>query len=165
MIADIVIIVYCTSWLLLEALQLWRRKLQYLLDFENWLEIILNVTTIAFVLHHLQLQCFCPDRRTWTLGIIAVFLGWINHVVFTRQVPITGVIINILYNICFTFFGLILMAAQLMFAFALPFYMLLANPVSVHIYRLYACICICAYINKYMQWYLIVVILGFSIFP
>ena len=143
MIADIVIIVYCTSRLLLEALQLWRRKKQYLLDFENWLEVIVFVTTIAFVSHHFQLECFCPDRRTWTLGIIAVFLGWINHVVFTRQIPFTGVIINIIYNICITFVGLILIAAQLIFAFALPFYMLLTNPVSA--YKLHVCMRKCMY--------------------
>ena len=129
-IADVIIIIYCVSRLFLEGIQICKRKLQYFLDLENWLEIAVFITSILFVIHHLQLKCFCPDKRTWTMGIIAVFLGWIDHIVFSRQIPFTGIIISIMYNIFITFVRLVLIAAQLIFAFALPFYMLLTIPVS-----------------------------------
>ena len=104
-----------------------------MLDIENWIEVVVYVTSIVFVSFHLQSQskCFCPTKPTWVIGIIAVFSGWIYHVVFSRRIPFTGVIIGIMYNIFITFIGLILIAAQLIFAFALPFYMLLTIPVSV----------------------------------
>ena len=125
------IIIYCISRVLLEVLQFCRRRLQYLLDLENWLEMIVFATSITFVTKHLQLEdCFCPDKSTWAMGIIAVLFGWINHIVFSRQIPFTGIIVSIMYNICITFVKVMLIAAQLIFIFALPLYMLLTIPVS-----------------------------------
>ena len=125
------IIIYCISQLLLEILQLCKRKQKFVVDLEKWLEVIVFATSITFAIYHLQLEeCFCPDKFTWAMGVIAVFLGWINHIVFSRQIPFTGVIVSIMYNICLTFVKVMLIAAQLIFIFALPLYMLLTIPVS-----------------------------------
>jgi len=129
--ADVLIILFSIFQLVLEAIQFWSRKLEYLLDFENWLEILIFVLSVAFAVGHLQVDCFCPSKAVWTLGILAIFLGWMNYVIFLRRLPYTGITISILYNIFSTFFELILIAALLVFAFALPFYMLLKIPVSV----------------------------------
>ena len=104
--------------------------MQYLLDFENWLEILIYVLSVVFVVGDLNSECFCPDRAIWTVGVIAVFLGWLNLMFFLRRVPSTGITISIMFNIFTTFLGLVFIAALLIFAFALPFYMLLVIPVS-----------------------------------
>ena len=85
---------------------------------------------MTFVTRDLTSDCFCPDRATWTVGVIAVFLGWMNLMFFLRRVPSTGITISIMFNIFTTFLGLIFIAALLIFAFAIPFYMLLVIPVS-----------------------------------
>ena len=113
-----------------ECYEFWRRRITYLLDFENWLEILIYVLSLAFVTQDLISECFCPDRSTWTVGIIAVFLGWMNLMFFLRRVPSTGITISIMFNIFTTFMKLVFLAALLIFAFALPFYMLLVIPVS-----------------------------------
>jgi len=117
----------------LEIFQFWKRKLEYIKDFENWVENVIFILSVVFAAYHLQLECFCPDKLTWTVGILAIFLGWINHVYFLRRLPYTGITISIMYNIIITFAKLILIAALLVFAFALPFFMLLKIPVSVGI--------------------------------
>ena len=121
---------YCVVELFSEFYQFWRRRIKYLLDFENWLEILIYVLSVIFVYRDLTSECFCPDRATWTVGVIAVFLGWMNLMFFLRRVPSTGITISIMFNILTTFLGLIFIAALLIFAFALPFYMLLVIPVS-----------------------------------
>ena len=129
-IADILIIIFSICQLILEGLQFWRRKIAYLLDHENWIEVMIFAISVAFVSYHLHSDCFCSDRRTWILGIIAVFLGWINLIVFLKQLPLTGITVNIMVNIFSTFMQLTFLAGLLIFAFALPFYMLLVIPVS-----------------------------------
>ena len=124
------IIIFCVIQLFLEFTQMWRRKIQYILDMENWVEILVFAISIAFVIYHIDSECSCPDRRTWTLGILAVFFGYMNLFFYLRRVPITGITISIMYNIFTTFLSLILIAALLIFNFALPFYMLLVFPVS-----------------------------------
>ena len=129
--ADVLIIFISINQLLFQIFKFWRRGLQYLLDLENWLALVIDVLSIAFVLYHLGTDCHCADNKhIWMVEVIAVFLVWISFIVFLRRVPITGITISIMYNIFTTFIGLIFIAALLIFAFALPFYMSLVIPVS-----------------------------------
>ena len=128
--AAVLIIFFSVIQLSSEVLQFWRRRIQYILDIENWLEVLIYMMSVIFVSRQLDSECFCADRGTWTVGIIAIFLGYMDLVVFLRRVPLTGIAISIMYNIFTTFLGLIFIAALLIFAFALPFYMLLVIPVS-----------------------------------
>ena len=128
--AEKLIIAYCIIEIFSECYEFWRRRINYLLDFENWLEISIYVLSVTFVTQDLISECFCPDRATWTVGIIAVFLAWMNLMFFLRRVPSTGITISIMFNIFTTFMKLVFLAALLIFAFALPFYMLLVIPVS-----------------------------------
>ena len=129
-VADVLIITFSIIQLFLEFSQMWRRRIQYILDLENWLEILIFVLSIVFVIYHIDSNCSCPDRRTWTVGILAVFLGYMDLIFYLRRVPITGITISIMYNIFTTFLELVFIAALLIFAFALPFHMLLVMPVS-----------------------------------
>ena len=128
--ADVMIITFSIIQLFLEFSQLWRRRIKYILDPENWLEVLIFVLSIMFVIFHIDSDCSCPDRRTWTVGILAVFLGYMGLIFYLRRVPITGITISIMYNIFTTFLELIFIAALLIFAFAIPFHMLLVMPVS-----------------------------------
>ena len=130
--ADVMIIIFSIIQLLLEFSQMWRRRIQYVLDLENWLEVLVFVLSIVFAIYHIDREdeCFCPDRTTWTVGILAVFVGYMDLIFYLRRVPITGITISIMYNIFTTFLELVFIAALLIFAFALPFHMLLVIPVS-----------------------------------
>ena len=94
----------------------------------------LYISSIIFVVLYKQTydedRCDCISKGTWRVGVIAVFLGWTTIISELKKFPITGITINMLSSITYTFFKLTPVAALLIFTFALPFYMLLAIPVS-----------------------------------
>ena len=63
--------------------------------------------------------------------MVAAFFGWIGLIIHLTKFPVTGIIINMLLSIFYTFMKLVIIAALLCFAFALPFYMLLTQLVSL----------------------------------
>ena len=103
------------------------------MDLSQWIEMCLYVTSICFVVLYkstYQSYCTCVSEETWRVGVFAVFFGWTTLIVELKKFPVTGVIINMLSSITVTFIKLIPVAVLLTFTFALPFYMLLAQPVS-----------------------------------
>ena len=115
--------------LLIELLQIWRRKFLYLYDLENFVEIPLFVLTIVFCVGHNRDDCFCTTAMAWQVGAVALFLAWTDLLMFLKRLPFTGIPINILLNIVYTFATLAIIPALLILSFCLPFYLLLVRPV------------------------------------
>jgi len=115
--------------LLLELLQMWRRKFLYFYDLENFVEIPLFVLTIIFCVGHKRADCFCTSAMSWQVGAVALFLAWTDLLMFLKRLPFTGIPINILLNIVYTFATLAIIPALLILSFSLPFYLLLVRPV------------------------------------
>jgi len=107
-----------------EILEFISRGRNYLIESENYLEMLLigSTVTVAIVGH--AEECFCLESYAWQFGALAVFLGWIDLVMYLRKLPITGIPINMLQNVIWTFLKLIYLPAILIVAFALPLYML-----------------------------------------
>ena len=104
------------------------------MDLSQWIEMCLYVTSICFVLmlyKNTETCCACICDVTWRFGVFAVFFGWTTLIVELKKFPVTGIIINMLSSITVTFIKLIPVAVLLIFTFALPFHMLLAQPVIV----------------------------------
>ena len=91
------------------------------------MEILLLVCTTIFALAGHIGSCFCLTNATWQIGAFAVFLGWIDLVLFLKILPLTGIPINMLQNVVLTFLKLIYLPIILIVSFALPFYMLFAR--------------------------------------
>ena len=79
--------------------------------------------TIVFVFGFWN-DYWCAPPWQWQIGALAVFLAYINIILLLKGMPIIGVPINMLLNIVFTFLRLIYLPFLLIFAFAIPFYML-----------------------------------------
>jgi len=127
----VVLLGFCIVRAVLETVQLINRKLQYFTETENYLEILLiGFTTIFALAGHIG-SCFCLASFVWQIGALALFLGWIDLVLFLRKLPLTGIPINMLQHVLITFLKLIYLPIILIISFALPFYMLLAR-VSTH---------------------------------
>ena len=75
-------------------------------------------------------DCWCTEGSTWPLGAFACALAWLNLLIILKRLPFTAVPINMMMNIIKTFISLALLPILLIFTFALPFFMLLANAVS-----------------------------------
>ena len=93
------------------------------------MELILYSVVVVFIQVDPD-ECWCADSTTWQMGAAACVLAWLNLLYLLKRLPFTAIPINMMLNILFTFFSIALLPLLLIVTFALPFYMLLANPVS-----------------------------------
>ena len=88
-IAASIVILVAVLRLLFEFFQLVSVGLYYLFDWVNWLEVALFVCSVIFAFVYLT-DCLCPTPWQWQVGCIAVFLAWIDLIIFIRKIPFTG---------------------------------------------------------------------------
>lgn len=86
-----VVIVVAIIRLLFELFQFLTLKLYYLIDWVNWIEVILFICSIIFVFVY-PTGCLCPTPWQWQIGCVAVFLTWIDLIIFIRKIPLTGLL-------------------------------------------------------------------------
>lgn len=88
-IAATTVILIALVRILIEMFQLITLKTYYLFSWVNWLELILFPCAIMFVLVY-ETDCLCPSGWQWQLGCIAVFLTWIDLIIFSEKLPLAG---------------------------------------------------------------------------
>jgi transient receptor potential cation channel subfamily A protein 1 len=66
----------------------------------------------------------------WQLAAVAIFLAWIDLVLFIRKFPMFGIYVVMFTDICYTFVQFFPVFCLFIVAFALAFYVLLANQVQ-----------------------------------
>ena len=118
--------------IIVNFLKFLRRRLNYFKRLASWIDTAFQLLSVVYLILHYEStnDCFCPSTSTWPIVVITLFMGWIGLIVHLNKLPLTGIIINMLLSIFQTFVKLVIIAALLVFAFALPFYLLLALPVS-----------------------------------
>ena len=82
----IVIMIMIIVQILLEIFQFYTQGLWYLKDWTNYVDTALYITSLFFIVSAL-LPCACPAHWQWQFGCIAVFLAWIDLLVFLRMGP------------------------------------------------------------------------------
>lgn len=100
---------------------------EYYLDPSNYLEIPLYILSIVFALVYTN-HCFCASHVRWQIGIVTVFLAWMDLILYLNKWPLFGVYIEMLWRMARRFFNVLLIAFLLLFAFALAFYMAFHKP-------------------------------------
>ncbi len=128
--SSLVCIIFSIIYLILEVTQVARRKLKYLKEFENYIQVFLCIFTLIFVFPLGHDNWVLPSWR-WQIGAIAVFLGWLNCIILLKTMPYFGVNITMLFSVGYNFFLVIYLAVLLVITFAIPFYMLLAFDQSI----------------------------------
>lgn len=88
---------------------------------------LLFVFAIAFAFVFSS-QCPCSTNGQWQVGVLAVFLGWINMITFIKLVPRLGVYVLMFLNVIYSFLKMFILGFLLVMAFGLAFYMLFRNP-------------------------------------
>ena len=77
-------------------------KWKYFQSITKYMEIPLYTLSIIFV-NVIHRECFCPSRGQWQIGTIAVFLAWIDLLLFMNKWPDLGIYINMLWRIIVNF--------------------------------------------------------------
>ena len=126
-ISAIIVVIASLCRLVLEGIQFITQFFRYLSDWVNWMEIALYVCSIIFV-WVFHVDCFCPLIRQWQIGVVVVFLGWIDLIVFISKFPLTGVYVLIFVKILYTFLKVLILSILLVVAFGLTFYLAFTQP-------------------------------------
>ena len=110
--------------LVIEVIQLVRRKVLYLKEFENYLQVFTFIACIVFVLPLGNGQCWCLPPWKWQIGVVALFLAWFNGIILLKDMPFLGEPVTMLLNVYFNFIKLIYLPILLILTFGFPSYML-----------------------------------------
>ena len=121
--SSVFLILLSIFYLSVEAVQVVRRRKQYFTEGENYVQVLTFLFSMIFV-SGFGNECWCAPSWQWQIGALALFLAWFNLIILLKDMPFTGIPINMLFNICLTFVGLVFLPVLLIIAFALPFYML-----------------------------------------
>lgn len=125
------IIIALAAWnLLRELLQIYQAKLQYL-GWENMIEWLTYVFALLLVIDFEECQRTTGYRFDWqwSLGAIAIFLAWIDLVLFLQKFPRFGIYVVMFKDILNTFIQFFVVFFLFIVAFALGFYTVLQNQV------------------------------------
>ncbi|XP_053404913.1 transient receptor potential cation channel subfamily A member 1 homolog [Mercenaria mercenaria] len=98
-------------------------QLEYFKQVENYVELAVYISSVLFVVN--VTECEDTDYRTkwqWILGILSVFMAWINLLVFAKKFDRLGIYVMMLGSIIKTFLlNVFPIVAVLLIAFALAF--------------------------------------------
>ena len=125
--AAVIIIVLAGIRLLLEASQFWYQRISYLSDWVNWIEVSMYILSIIFVVVF-RTTCLCPQVWQWQIGVMAIFLAWIDLIVICAKFPNIGLYVIMFGRIFLTFLKVILLSTLLVATFGLTFYMTFSEP-------------------------------------
>ena len=95
--------------------------------FYGIVRFLLFVFAIAFASVFTS-QCPCISNGQWQVGVLAVFLGWINAITFIKLVPQLGNYVLMFLNVIYSLLKMLILGFLLVMAFGLAFYMLFRNP-------------------------------------
>ncbi|XP_041352044.1 transient receptor potential cation channel subfamily A member 1 homolog [Gigantopelta aegis] len=114
--------------LLKELLQIYQAKLGYL-GWTNLIEWIMFVTSLLLVIDFNECMRISGYRYPWQwqVGAVAIFLAWMDLVLFIQKFPRFGIYVVMFTDILNTFMQFFIVFLLFIVAFALSFYTLLRN--------------------------------------
>ena len=121
--SSVIVLLMSISRLLFEVAQLCLQRLSYVTDWVNWVECVQYICSIFFVIVY-AMDSFCVLNWQWQVGVVAVFLGWINLILFVSKLPFVGIYVIILISISKTFVRMLIVTILLIVAFGITFFMI-----------------------------------------
>ena len=99
----------------------------YVLDWTNWMEVILFFFSILFV-WVFHTECLCPFDWQWQIGVVALFLAWMTFIILLSKFPVLGIYVLMFLKVFYTFLKILVLAFFLVISFGLVFHALLLEP-------------------------------------
>ncbi|ELU03480.1 hypothetical protein CAPTEDRAFT_192646 [Capitella teleta] len=127
-IVKYLIIILAGLKLIIELFQIYNAKWQYF-SWENLIEWLTYISALLLVIDFEKCQSRTGIRQPWQwqLAAVAIFLAWIELLLFIRKLPRFGIYVVMFTNICNTFMQFFPVFFLFIVAFALTFYVLLKN--------------------------------------
>ena len=137
----VVLILSSLAYLVLEVAQFCHHLHRYLLEKENYVQVLMYISVIIFAFPFGQNSCWCLPAWKWQIGALALFLAWLNLLLLIRYIPWlnVGQHSTMLFNVYLNFLKLIYLPILILVAFAIPLYMLLVDSTPTEVCVLYTC--------------------------
>ena len=131
----IVLILNTIIYLLFELTQLYNQRLDYLLDVENYVQVVMFLSVIIFAFPVGQNSCWCLPGWKWQIGALAVFLAWVNLLLLIRYLPWwkVGERSTMLFNVYLNFVQSLYLPVILLLTFAIPMYMIFVDTMPTEV--------------------------------
>jgi len=126
-ISPFLILIFASLHLVKELYQIAVQRMQYFKQLTNLLEWTLYVTTIVFILPYVSssLSSLRGDPRvTWQVGTVAVFLGYMNLILFMQTLDHVGIYVTMFFQVAKTVLQAITFFALFALAFSVVFFIL-----------------------------------------
>ncbi|XP_077208275.1 transient receptor potential cation channel subfamily A member 1 isoform X1 [Paroedura picta] len=108
-----------------EIIQLFQQKLRYLLDYSNLLDWTIHSTSIIFVSS--LLIKIDQAALQWECGAVAIFLSWMNFLLYLQRFENYGIYVVMFWEILRTLLRIVVVFFFLILAFGLSFHVLLGT--------------------------------------
>ncbi|RDD38141.1 Transient receptor potential cation channel subfamily A member 1 [Trichoplax sp. H2] len=106
-----------------EGLQLAHQNWKYFLDPVNYLELTVYISAMVFI----QPIGYKPDDFQWQVGTIAIFLAWMNLILFLQRIQYMGLYVLMFVSVLKTVLKVSIVVFMFIIAYAVAFNMLLRN--------------------------------------
>ena len=126
-ITAVFVIILALCRLVVEVLQMIQLKVNYFTDWVNWLEIFMVVFAIIFA-WVFNTDCLCAQSWQWQIGTLAVFLAWVDFIIFVQKLPAVGIYVVMLTDILWIFIKTVPLTIMLVIAFGLGLFMTFFEP-------------------------------------
>ena len=127
----VIVIIFASIRLLMEASKFCYEPKSYICDRVKFFEVSMFILSIIFV-SVFWTPCVCPLKWQWQIGVVAVFLAWINLIGFCANFPSIGIYIIMFGRIFITFVRVVILSMFLLTTFAITFYMTSETPFQVN---------------------------------
>ena len=133
LVSPYLILVFASIHLVKEFCQIAVQRTEYFKQSTNLLEWALYVTTIVFILPYTSssLASLRGDPRvTWQIGTVAIFLGYMNLILFVQTLEHVGIYVTMFFQVAKTVLQAISFFALFALAFSVVFFILFKEQVS-----------------------------------
>lgn len=96
----------------------------------NWVQVVLYPCVVVFVLP-LCKTCWCYPSWKWQIGVVAVFLVWVNFLFLLRHIPHVGQKVTMLAKVYGNFLSVIYLPILLILTFSFPLYITFVGTIEV----------------------------------
>ena len=132
-VSPYLILIFASLHLAKEFCQIGVQRMEYFKHLTNLMEWALYVTTIVFILPYTSssLTSLQGDPRvTWQIGTVAIFLGYMNLILFMQTLDHVGIYVTMFFQVAKTVFRAISCFALFALGFSVVFFILFKEQVS-----------------------------------
>ena len=130
----VLVLIFASVHLAKELYQIFVQRVAYFKQWTNLLEWVLYVSTMVFILPYVAPSTSAlrvgEPNVTWQIGTVAVFLGYMNLILFAQTLDYVGIYVTMFFQVAMTVFKAISIFLLFGIAFSVVFYILLREQVK-----------------------------------